>query len=102
MIVMATKERLSVSVDPELVAAGRAAVAAGRSESLSAWVSTALERQSQHEARLQAMEAFLAQYEAENGTITQEEMDAAQRSAKERSIVVRGGVVSRPEPSGVR
>lgn len=94
---MATKERLSVSVDPHLVAAGRAAVAAGRSESLSAWVSAALERQSQHEARLQAMDEFFAHYEAEHGAITREEMDAARRSFREKAIVVRGSVVTKPD-----
>lgn len=95
VFIVATKERLSVSVDPHLVAAGRAAVAAGRSESLSAWVSAALERQSQHEARLRAMGEFIAHYEAEHGAITREEMDAARRSFRETAIVVRGGVVTK-------
>lgn len=89
---MATKERLSVSIDPELVEAGRAAVSAGRSDSLSAWVSTALERHAAHERRLVALDEFFAQYEAEHGAITEEEMQAAQRHFRERAIVVRGAV----------
>lgn len=90
---MATKERLSVSIDPHLVEAGRAAVEAGRSESLSAWVNQALERQAAHERRLRALDDFFVAYEQEHGEITEEEMSAARRRAKERAVVVRGAIV---------
>lgn len=90
MDLMPSKERLSVSVDSSLAAAGRAAVAAGRSDSLSAWVSAALARQAEHDARLDALDAFFEEYEAEHGAFTREEMDAARRRFSENATVVRG------------
>ena len=88
---MTNKQRLSTSVDSELVAAARAAVAAGRAESVSAWVNDALRRQLQHDQRLAALGAYLASYEAEHGEITEEEMRTAARDAESRAVVVRGG-----------
>jgi hypothetical protein len=46
---MTNRERLSATVEAELLAAGRAAVAEGRAESLSAWVNDALRRQADHD-----------------------------------------------------
>jgi hypothetical protein len=85
-----TKRRLSASVDAPLLAAGEAAVARGEAPNLSAWVSTALERQVAHDKRLRALDDFFADYEAEHGKITDEEIEAARRDAKARAIVVRG------------
>ena len=67
---MTQRERLSATVEAELLAAGRAAVAEGRAESLSAWVNNALRRQAEHDRRMQALDEFLAAYEAEHGEIT--------------------------------
>jgi Arc/MetJ-type ribon-helix-helix transcriptional regulator len=97
---MATKERLSVSIDAHLIDAGRAAVSAGRSNSLSAWVNGALERQAAHERRLRALDEFFRAYEEEHGEITVAEMEAARRRFKERGIVVRGAVVREPPHEG--
>ena len=94
MILMSVKERLSVSVDGDHAAAGRAAVAEGRSESLSAWVNEALARHAAHERRLRALDAFFAAYEAEHGEITAEEMVAAKRHYQQRAVVVRGAAMS--------
>ena len=87
---MSGKQRLSVSVDADLLAAARAAVAVGRAESVSSWVSDALRRQTEHERRLRALDAFIAAYEAEHGEITEAEIRAATRAAHARAIVVRG------------
>jgi len=87
---MSEKTRLSASVDAELIEAGRTAVAAGRAESLSAWVNDALHRQAEHERRLKALGEFITAYEEEHGEITEEEMIDAERRARERAIVVRG------------
>jgi hypothetical protein len=73
---MTGKRRLSVTVDAELVEASQAAVAVGSAESVSAWVN--------------ALDEFLAGYEAEHGEITDDEMAAAVRRARERAVVVRG------------
>jgi len=46
-------------------------------------------RQTEHERRLAALEDFLAGYEAVGGEITDEEILAASRHARERAVVVR-------------
>jgi metal-responsive CopG/Arc/MetJ family transcriptional regulator len=92
---MTAKSRLSVTVDADLLAAVHAAVAAGAAESMSAWVSDALRLKIDHDRRLRGIGDFIAAYEAEHGEITEEEMEAAVRRARERAIVVRGGKVIR-------
>jgi Arc/MetJ-type ribon-helix-helix transcriptional regulator len=87
---MTAKSRLSVTVDEDLIAAGQAAVAAGEAETVSAWVNDALRLKADHDRRLRALDQFIAAYEAEHGEITEEEIDAANRSMRERAIVVRG------------
>ncbi len=88
---MTAKNRLSVTIDADLIAAGQAAVAAGEADSVSAWVNEALRLKAEQDRRLRALDQFIAAYEAEHGEITDEEMDAAVRSMRERAIVVRGG-----------
>ena len=90
-ISMTAKHRLSVTIDADLIAAVQAAVAAGEAESVSAWVNQALRLKAEQDRRLRALDQFIAAYEAEHGEITDEEMDAAVRSMRERAIVVRGG-----------
>jgi Arc/MetJ-type ribon-helix-helix transcriptional regulator len=87
---MSDKGRLSVTVDPQLVAAARQAVTDGRAASVSAWVNEALRRQVDHERRLRALGEFIAEFESTHGVITGEDMDKAQRSMHERAVVVRG------------
>jgi Arc/MetJ-type ribon-helix-helix transcriptional regulator len=87
---MTDKARISVTVDPEVVAAGREAVSRGEAPSFSAWVNAALRQEADRVRRLAALDEAIAAYEAENGVITDEEMEAAERWARERAIVVRG------------
>ena len=91
---MSAKQRLSASVDAELVAVAQEAVGAGQAESMSAWVNDALRLKADHDRRLRALDDFLAAYEAEHGEISEEEMREAVRSARGRAVVVRGA----PEP----
>ena len=87
---MSAKQRLSASVDAELVAVAQEAVARGQAESMSAWVNDALRLKARHDQRLRALDEFLAGYEAEHGEITEEEMREAARRARGRAVVVRG------------
>jgi putative addiction module CopG family antidote len=87
---MISKERLSASVDTDLIEAGRAAVADGRYGSLSEWVNEALRRQSEHDTTLAALREFIAEWEAEHGSITDDEMVEATRRARSRAVIVRG------------
>lgn len=86
---MSTKQRLSASVDTELVEAGQAAVAAGEVENFSIWVNDALRRQVDHDRRLRALDEFLAAYETEHGEITEDELRDATRRTRGRAVVVR-------------
>ena len=91
------KERLTVTVDPELVDAGNKAVAAGRADSLSGWVNAALVDRAARDRRLEALAAAIANYETEFGDITGEEIASLQRADRENAVVVRG---RRPRPKG--
>lgn len=71
---MSTKQHVSASVDAELMAAAQRAVAEGRAESISAWVNEALRLKADHDRRLQALDDFLAAYEAQHGEITEDEI----------------------------
>ncbi len=87
---MQEKVRLTASVDPANLAAAKEAVAAGRADSVSAWVNEAMRRQAELESKLAALGRAIAHYEAEHGVITEEEMREARRSFRARAIVVRG------------
>lgn len=77
-------------MDADLVAVAQEAVARGQAESISAWVNEALRLKADHDRRLQALDDFLAAYEAEHGEITEEEIREATRSSRGRAVVVRG------------
>jgi Arc/MetJ-type ribon-helix-helix transcriptional regulator len=83
------KQRLSVSVEHELVAAGEQAVTRGRARSLSAWVNDALRLKADHDRRLEALASFVAAYELEHGEITTAEMQQAVRKARSRAVSTR-------------
>lgn len=93
---MSGKQRLSASVDGDLLASGRAAVSAGRAGSISEWVNEALRRQATHDARLEAVGDFITAFEAEHGQLTDKEIEDAYRRAKARAIIVRDGRVLAP------
>src|SRR5882757_3970907 len=84
------KERLTVTVDPDLIDAGNSAVAAGLADSLSAWVNTALAAKVAQDRKLRALAAAVAEYEAQFGEITAEQIAAQQRADREAAVVVRG------------
>ena len=83
------KQRLSASVDAELIEAAENAVARGHSESVSAWVNDALRLKLDQERRLEALAAFVAAYEADHGEISSDEMNQALRHARSRAVVIR-------------
>lgn len=87
---MNVKQRLSASVDADLIEAAEKAVAHGRSDSVSAWVNDALRLKLEQERRLEALAAFVNAYEAEHGVITAEEMRLATRRARATAVTVRG------------
>jgi Arc/MetJ-type ribon-helix-helix transcriptional regulator len=86
---MTGKQRLSASIDTELLRAAQTAVDKGRASSVSAWVNDALRLKAEHDRRMDALDSFLAAYEAQHGVITETEIDEAVRRAQSRATVVR-------------
>jgi Arc/MetJ-type ribon-helix-helix transcriptional regulator len=86
---MKGKQRLSASVDADLLRAAETAAKRGRVPTVSAWVNDALRLKLEHDRRLQALSAFMAAYEAEHGVITPDEIESAQRAARSRAVPVR-------------
>lgn len=83
------KERLTVTLDAEVVAAAHRAVESGRAESVSGWVSAALTSYLEHERRREALREAVAAYEAEFGALTAQEIAAQARADREAAVVVR-------------
>ncbi len=92
---MSNKQRLSASVDAELIEAAEADVRKGRAASLSAWVNDALRLKLEKERRLSALARFIAGYEAEHGAITDEDVLLAQGRVESRAVRVRRGTAGR-------
>ena len=86
---MKGKQRLSASVDAELLHVAQTAVDKGQADSISAWVNDALRLKAEHDRRMQALDSFLAAYEEEHGAITEGEIDEAVHRARSRATVVR-------------
>jgi len=87
---MSRKGRITITLDRELIDAANAEVAAGRADSLSAWIGRALAEQLENERRLAVLGEIVAEYEAEHGVITPEEMTELERRDRRNAIVVRG------------
>jgi len=86
---MTPRERLSASVDADLIEAAEAAVASGRAPTVSAWVNDALRLKVDHDRRLLALHEVIRLYESDHGEITSEEMRSAVRRARARAVAVR-------------
>ncbi len=84
------KQRLSASVDADLIAAAERAAARGEVATVSAWVNDAMRLKLEHDQRLQALATFIAEYEEKHGEISRDDMADAVREAKRRAISVRG------------
>lgn len=85
------KQRLTISLDQDLVDAAAAAVAEGRADSVSAWVSDALTDRVAHQRRLDALAVAIAEYEEEHGVITDEELADQARRDRDAAAAVRSG-----------
>jgi hypothetical protein len=83
------KERLTISLDREILEAGAAAVAEGRADSMSAWVSDALADRIVRQRRLDAMADAIAAYEAEHGAFTDEELADLARRDRDAAAALR-------------
>jgi len=92
---MIGKQRLSASVDADLLAAVGRATARGDARTISAWVNDALRLKLEHDRRLRALEAFIAADEAVHGEITEREIAGVRRAALKERSAARGRAVAR-------
>src|SRR5438034_9912073 len=86
---MRNKERLTVTVDSELIEAANQAVAEGRVGSLSGWVNLALAERADKERRLRTLAEAIDGYEGAFGEITAAELAAQERIDRQHATVVR-------------
>jgi hypothetical protein len=84
-----SKERLTVTVDSELIEAATQAVTEGRVASLSGWVNLALAERAAKERRLRVLAEAVATYEEEFGEIAAAELAAQERADRRNAITVR-------------
>ncbi len=87
---MTKKHRLTVTVDSDLAEAGQRAVESGQAESVSGWVSAALEEKIRRDRKLALLAAAVADFEKEFGEISAEEIAAQRRADRQDATVVRG------------
>ena len=88
---MSKKQRLSATIDEELLVAGQVAVDEGKAENISAWVNDALWMKVENDRRLRALDEFITAYEAEHGEISDDEIRETVRRTRGSAVVVRGG-----------
>lgn len=79
-----------MTVDPELIRAAQQAVEAGEADSMSGWVSSALEDRIRRDDKLRRLGAAIADFEREFGEITADEIEAQERRDRQDATVVRG------------
>jgi len=85
----APKKRLTITVDPDLVAQGKKVVDAGDASSVSSWVSAALEEKIYRDNKLRQLAAAIADFENEFGEISEDEIAKQRRLDRARAIAVR-------------
>jgi hypothetical protein len=85
-----SKERLTVTVDPDLVEAASTAVREGRAGSLSARVNLAQAERAAKDRRLRALASSIATYEKDFGAIAPEEIATQARADRGAARVIRG------------
>lgn len=85
-----SKNRLSATVDADLIHAAEQAVRRGRAATVSAWLNDAMRLKLEHERRLEALSEFVAGYEAKHGEITPADIRGAARRARSQALLARG------------
>jgi len=84
------KERITITLDRDVLAAANEAVKAGQADSVSAWVNRALAAHVVKARKLRGMAELIAEYEAKHGVITEAEMAMQEREDRRNAIVIRG------------
>ncbi|MCY4035997.1 MAG: hypothetical protein OXF64_00880 [bacterium] len=83
-----TKERVTITVEVDLLNHAQSAVRAGVCRSVSEWIGKAMEEQLAKDARLAAMDELIAEFEAEGGPFTDEEIAEQMQRDREASAAL--------------
>lgn len=89
------KRRVTITIEMDLLEEAQAAVSNGQCRSLSQWIEGAISDQLDKEQRLALLGELIAEYEAEHGVITEEEMEERIRRDKEASATFRASAQAR-------
>ena len=85
------KQRVTVTVDEDLLEAANRAVDEGLALSVSEWVSEAMARRRDRDGRLAVMRRLLEAYEAEHGFISDEEIAEQAQQDRDAAASNRAG-----------
>ena len=77
-------------MDAELLATAESAAKHGEVANVSAWVNDAMRLKVEHDRGLAELAGVIAEFEAEYGEITNDEIQKAVRRARSRAVNVRG------------
>ena len=93
------KVRVTVTLDPELVRAGSAAVRARQTASLSEWVNEALLAQAAEAKRVRSARRAQAAYDRDFGALTPAEVERRVASLRKNAVRVRSKKTTEPRSS---
>ena len=83
------KQRVTITVDEALVDEANAAVRAGRSRSVSEWISEAMAQRRDRDQRLAVLSRLVSEYEAAHGFITEDEMAEQAQQDRDAAAALR-------------
>ena len=83
------KQRVTITVEVDLLNHAQAAVQAGACRSLSEWIGQAMAEQMAKDARLAAMDEMIAEFEAEHGPITDEQIAETRQRDRDAAAALR-------------
>lgn len=89
------KQRVTITIELDLLEGAQDAVNQGRCRSLSQWIGEAIADQLDKERRLALLAELIAEYEEEHGVITEEEVEERIRKDKEEAAVHRAKAQAR-------
>lgn len=85
------KQRVTVTVDETLLDAANFAVSEGRARSVSEWIGEAMAQRRDRDARLAVLSRLVAEYEAEHGFITDDEIAQQAQHDRDAAGALRAG-----------
>lgn len=83
------KRRVTITVDEEILQVAAQAVSDGDADSVSSWISDAMVHRRATELRLVALSHMVADYEAQHGAITADELNQQAQADRDAAAMVR-------------